>query len=150
VKTLLVGQAPSGHPSDPDVPLGGRCGARLADLCGLSLEAYLDRFERTNLLPVFPGKNGKGDSFPLAPARAAAAKIVKAHDGMGCRIIFLTSVASAILPALSWGSSLKFKRYCGSFYAWCPHPSGVNRWWNDPANVERARAFWTELARQIS
>lgn len=22
-----------------------------------------------------------------------------------------------------------------------PHPSGVNRWWNDPANLEAARAF---------
>jgi hypothetical protein len=22
-----------------------------------------------------------------------------------------------------------------------PHPSGVNRWWNDPANVARASAF---------
>lgn len=25
-----------------------------------------------------------------------------------------------------------------------PHPSGVNRWWNEPANRERARAFLAE------
>ncbi len=28
-----------------------------------------------------------------------------------------------------------------------PHPSGRNLWWNDPANRERARAFFRELLR---
>lgn len=31
--------------------------------------------------------------------------------------------------------------WCSSFplAVVCPHPSGLNRWWNDPANVERFR-----------
>jgi len=36
----------------------------------------------------------------------------------------------------------------GALVAVAPHPSGVSRWWNDPANLRRARRFWHKLARQ--
>ena len=32
--------------------------------------------------------------------------------------------------------------------AWCmPHPSGANRWWNDPVHREEARAFLQMVLR---
>lgn len=35
----------------------------------------------------------------------------------------------------------------GETYAVLPHPSGVNRWWNEEENVARARDFLREAAR---
>lgn len=35
-------------------------------------------------------------------------------------------------------------------FAVSPHPSGVNHFWNEPANVARARRFWRRLAREAA
>lgn len=32
----------------------------------------------------------------------------------------------------------------------CPHPSGVNTWWNDPYNVGGARSFWLRLTNDAT
>jgi uracil-DNA glycosylase len=148
VKHLIVGQAPS-RGRDGLEPLSGRSGRRLADLCGLTLEAFLARFDRVNLLAEWPGSAGaKGDAFPIDEARAAAeslAEVVAARD----RIVLLGwNVARAFRFAgdvdgwFDWG---RLSRDCGEVVV-APHPSGVNLWWNDPANVARARAFWRALA----
>lgn len=44
-KPLLIGQAP-GPRTDPAVPLSGRCGSRLAELCRLEVAEFMDRFEQ--------------------------------------------------------------------------------------------------------
>ena len=74
VRPLLIGQAP-GPRSDPAEPLAGRCGARLAGLCGIGQDEFLRRFERVNLIDRFPGKASKGDRFPLDEARWRAAML---------------------------------------------------------------------------
>ena len=149
-RTLIVAQAPSSK-SDPAEPLSGQSGRRLADLAGLTFEAFLERFERVNLLPVYPGRQGKGDAFPMAEAREHAHQILVSHFRGGRRVVLLgRNVAAAFMgsmladdfPQLTWvGSAINH----GFVVARCPHPSGVCRWWNEPKNVEAARAFWRKI-----
>lgn len=44
------------------------------------------------------------------------------------------------LPYLRWSEE-------GEPFRWAmlPHPSGVNRWWNEPENREAAREFLRQL-----
>ena len=83
---------------------------------GASVEEYLDAFERRNVLNAWPGRSMKGDAFPMELARASVAAM------------------EADLAWRNWGSLGE--------RAVAPHPSGVNRWYNDPANVVAARDFF--------
>ena len=49
MKPLIIGQAPAAG-SNPREPLSGNSGRRLAALCGIPHEAFLDAFERVELL----------------------------------------------------------------------------------------------------
>lgn len=149
MKPILIGQAP-GPRSDPEHPLSGRCGERLADLCGLSLPQFLDAFERANLIKRFPGKSGKGDHFPINEARKEVVELLIFGRLAGRRVVLLGDhVATAFgFPAkqverLRWN----FVDGSGLSIAFCPHPSGISHWWNDKANVAKARRFWRELAK---
>jgi uracil-DNA glycosylase len=133
----LIGEAPGRAPA-PDGPLGGRCGRRLADLAGLSFEAYLGAVERRNLLPRNPGRAGaKGDAFPMREARARAWAFARSHAGrrailLGRRVAAAFGRPDALY--LIWSSLAPF-----SEAMIFPHPSGVNRWWNARENVLSAR-----------
>jgi uracil-DNA glycosylase len=157
VSVLIVGQAP-GRTGDPSEPLSGPgTGWRLERLAGipegdLGLYAY-----RENLLSAYPGRNGaQGDRFPIRDARAAADRMVgglaASKTLLDLRIILLgRNVARAFglraLPYLRWKPGLYYtfltraEAFLPYPIAVFPHPSGVNRWWNDPENVVRAEAF---------
>ncbi len=142
---LLVGQAPS-RTSDPASALSpaGRSGRRLLELSGLSEEAFGARALRINLSDRWPGKNGKGDRFPrliddgVLSLIAASAMIVFVGRGVAERMLG-ASVARELEPCC-WYFSHRPRK----LYAVLPHPSGVNRWWNDAANVRRAKRFLRE------
>lgn len=148
MKPLLVGQAP-GPTSDPEEPLSGRCGDRLAELCGLEPAKFLARFRRVNLIDEFPGKAAKGDAFPLDLARRGAVDFLITGVFHTTRVVLLgDNVAKAFGFRPGHFPLLKFLP-CGATrhgIAFCPHPSGVNRWWNEPANELAARCFWRRLA----
>lgn len=152
MKPLLIGQAP-GPNSDPEEPLAGRCGARLADLCGLSEKAFLDHFERVNLLRKFPGKAAKGDAFPVDLARKTAVDLL-IFGRLNRTVVMLGGNVARAFGFPSTG--LEFFRWNmidGSpliRLAFCPHPSGVSLWWNDPKNAAAARRFWRRLAREAA
>jgi uracil-DNA glycosylase len=139
-KVLLVGEAPS---PDGASSFEGRSGRRLADLAGLTHAEFCERFERTNLLDAFPGRSGKGSSFPVAEARAAAARLEPLLKGR--RTVFVSFRLASLfdLPA----DPFRWLAAFGGFAAVSPHPSGVNRWWNEPGNAEDARAFFSSLAK---
>lgn len=149
MRPLIIGQAP-GPNTNPLEPLSGRCGERLAELCGLGPRAFLDRFERRNLIDRFPGSAGKGDRFPLPAARRAA--LITSRSFAGRDVVLLgDGVARAfelwqVVPRLHW---LHDEMWGASRLAVAPHPSGVSRWWNDQANAEKARRFWSRLAAGI-
>lgn len=148
MRPLLIGQAP-GPRSDPAEPLAGRCGARLAYLCGLPLDEFMRRFERVNLLDRFPGKNGKGDAFDRPLAERGAVRLAMAKAFVGRQVVLLGGhVAGTFgfrgeVPLLAFDFTPLFP----GGVALCPHPSGISMWWNEPANVDAAREFWRVLAR---
>lgn len=148
-RPLIVGQAP-GPNTDPARPLSGRCGRRLAELCGLGPDDFALLFERVNVISDFPGKAGKGDLFPLREAQEIAGGMMMNGDLSDRPVVLLGDhVARAFflpraLKPFVWIPGLAFR------IAICPHPSGVNRWWNEEANVRRARRFWRRLAREAT
>lgn len=152
MKPLIVGQAP-GPRSDPEEPLSGRCGARLADLCGITPEQFLARFRRVNLIDKHLGKVGKGDRFPMDQARKGAVDLLMTGAIARSPVVLL---GANVARAFGFGPGsyplLRLLPRPASPHgiALCPHPSGVNRWWNDHSNDLAARRFWTWLARNAS
>lgn len=139
-KAIIVGQAPS-RSSDPDRPLDGTSGRRLANLLGLTVDEMMQRFKCINLIDFYPGRSpeGKGDNFPRDEARVAAQKLSITLSGH--RVICLgREVARAFgLHNSPW---MKWRRVQGPvaemWAAAFPHPSGVNKWWRDEDNEKRA------------
>lgn len=141
-RVLIVGQAPS-RLSDPTEPLSGRSGERLARLCGLDLPSFLARFERVNVAPAWPGKAGKGDRyFGAREARRVADDLRSLTAGRSIVVLGSANAAAFRLTV----PAFRFQQVGDARIAWSPHPSGVNRWWNEPENEARARVFWRQLA----
>lgn len=158
---LLLGESPNaatvGHPSlwlRPDLSGKRHSANRLLIYTGYSLAKFLMTFERDNLLRSLPPRSAKGREFPRDDAHEAAGRIHAQADGR--RVIMLgRRVASAFMwmwcgrsdaiplmqffPASSWSSEDTFQA------AIVPHPSGVNRWWNDTENRRKARDFFASL-----
>lgn len=131
-KPLLLGEAL--HGGGTGTALLGRCGRRLARLLSMTEAEYARTFRRRNLLKTWPGKSpsGKGDRWARVEARAAAARCRPS----GVVVLLGSRVAAAFgvqdNPPLTWF------RMGRATCAILPHPSGVNRWWNDPRNVAAA------------
>lgn len=136
MKPLIVGEAPA-RTGDPMRPLEGPCGIKLAEVFGITYDEYLETFSRLNVLHEWPGRGGKGDDFPMAQARECARQIV-----IEKRTTFL--LGKRVAQAFGFRPQARF--LSGYFFPeqeWrimiIPHPSGINIWWNDPANVRRAK-----------
>lgn len=151
-------------------PLSGAVGERLARWAGLEPQpggtrygqwywSLVEAFECRNLLERYPGPQGKGAALPMGPARAAAAELEAELDGR--RVVLLGSRLPAALslpwpaPMFEWYTSPRriptntlpmedgehVLRLGTEFeYAVIPHPSGLNRTYNDPLNVRAASA----------
>lgn len=148
-------------------PLSGAVGERLARWAGLEPQPGGTRygqwywplvaaFECRNLLERYPGPQGRGAALPMGPAREAAAELLPELDGR--RVVVLGTRLPAALglrwpaPMFEWhhfpwlSPSQALLREQGLAvgvgdvefeYAVIPHPSGLNRAYNDPL-VERA------------
>lgn len=128
---LIIGQAPS-RTSDPDEPLTGRSGRRLADLLGVAFDVVLTS-ERRNLNHKWTQKNGR-DGFDGREAADTAERIMS-EDGPKRVVILGAKVAGAF--GLTW-KPLHSERAFGRSFLMIPHPSGLNRWWNDSKNRRSA------------
>jgi len=135
-RIVLIGQAPSKR-GDPAKPLEGKLiVSRLAGICGIDKEQYMAATERYNVLRRWPGKNGKGDRFPMRQARRSARRLALRFGGR--RVVLLgRSVAKA------FGLTIEYLKWAniGFTVAVVPHPSGINRWWNGARNKAAARRF---------
>lgn len=125
---VIVGEMP-GKRTDPDCPMfpypHTSAGGRLMKMSGLDPASYLSSFHRVNLIPRF------FKSWPYGEAQKYARSILEEY--VGRPIICLgTRVADAFGAA-------------SGHYAWypstavtplvrVPHPSGLNRAYNTPAN----------------
>jgi hypothetical protein len=136
----MIGEAP-GRGGDPSRACTGRFMDALVNAAGITRWRYLRAFERTNLLPSWPGKAGKGDAFPMAEAKRLAAETPTAG-----RTILLCGRRVATAFGVS-APFLACERRGGATFWVLPHPSGLNRWWNDPENKRRAGDLVRDLAR---
>lgn len=135
-RVTLVGQAP-GRLGESLPAFGGRAERLLSFLSGMPPGEMRRRVRIVNLLPIWPGKNGKGDAFPIEEARAAAGRMRFSRSGL------VVAAGWAVARALNIEAHdfLELVPWRGRNAAVLPHPSGINTWWNDPENRERAAEF---------
>lgn len=149
-RVLLIGQAP-GRTADPDavalISKTGRC--RLAELAGIPANEFLELIETRNIFseytgtrpPTRAGKKSRGDQFDRVQAMANAAQL----PIEGRRVVFMgRAVARAFgHTRVTYFEPLPNTR---AQAAWCaPHPSGLNRWWNDPQHRADAQTFFKSI-----
>lgn len=146
MRVLVVGQAPSRDGSGRRRAFDGASGRRLETIIGWPLRD-LDGWVFTNLLPSFPGREGRGDAFPIREARRAA-------EGKRLRRL-MRDVDAVVLcgrgVARAFGVHEPF--FCWTNYGAVtppmiviPHPSGINRAWNDPEATRQARLILRGMA----
>lgn len=159
----MIGEAPS-RTSDPFRPLTGKSGRFLRALCGWSEYRFRTGLELRNLLSRYPGRHRKGARFPIDDARAMARLLTweRAMDDrdvvfLGWRVARAFGLERSFDGYLTWtpfdrGVFIDQHGGYGFSMSWyrcrvavLPHPSGVNRWWNQPRNALAARAFLLKL-----
>lgn len=131
---IFVGQGPS-QEGDPYRPLEGTLGDKLGDLLGIT--DFVPSFARINLNSEWIAKvggDGKGDVFDLAEGRITAGVLLR---GSWTRYVLLGQKVAGCFDAN--GVVLDTIRHGVKSFFLLPHPSGINRWWNDPENVRRAK-----------
>lgn len=154
-KTTLLGEAP-GRGFDDQPAFSSKSGRFLSDLIQLDVQ---ETFRCLNLLQRWPGRSsGKGAAFPHREARASAEELCQrlAEEAARTRIILAgMRVAKALgirrdviyfrwQPLADVSATLSHPQL---WVAVMPHPSGVNRWWNDAENKKLAAEFLLEEAR---
>ena len=141
-KIGLVGQAPS-RLGDPRKPLAGPNGRKIARLAGMSYDELI-ACRRKHLNTHYSRKRGKSNAFNRAEGNSNAAKVLL--DWRVERIVLLgKNVARCFgFPDLPFLAEI---RIYGRRFLIFPHPSGVNRWWNEQRNEQRARQFLQEFLR---
>lgn len=150
-RPIVVGQAP-GRGQDEELALGGRTGSRLRKLLGIPDDPQFRReFDAFNVLPRWPGKAGKGDRFPLQTARGVAARVRFRTS----EVLLLGRAAEAfgvLSPPFVWvplSGVDDLGREAFQTVVSVPHPSGVNRWWNEPGNTELALGFFADMRGRL-
>lgn len=152
-RLVVVGQAPGSDwrpGQERSYPaLTGWASVRLSGLGGVSRVEWVTVFQRENVLDHFPGRaGGKGHLFPPADARAAAERLAARLEGRDV-VLLGSAVARAFglvdAPPFAWVERRLVATPVATLRSvvTTPHPSRANLWWNDPANVARARAFWS-------
>ena len=150
-KSLLVGQAPSRNGGYGEKALdAGRstsASGRLLKLMDITRDEYLDRFSRINLIDYWPGslKSGKGDKFPMRDGRMAAHRLLQ--QGSGYHILCIGKKVGKCFnmeDCYVWKDYIQCFPFTTNRVAMIPHTSGLNRYWNDPVNVQQAQSFLQE------
>lgn len=141
MKPLIIGQAPA-RGNDGKLPFAGTSGGRLARLAGVgsSGDDLPDHFDLENLIENYPGKAGrKGDAFDLPTARVRAEELILKLQAQEPRVILL--MGRKVERAFGWTGTkyLVWNEWQSHQVVVFPHPSGVNLWWNDVQNIEKAR-----------
>lgn len=175
-KPLIVGPAASAT-SEGVRPFAGASGDRLRRLLPESHanSALEDLFDLENLIRGFPGKrsSGKGDNFNKEAARRGLVRLIREQTIRPDRVVIAMgnnaarTICAANLVPHDWfhlelvrAPSLKIRLRdgaapenwalrAGAFWLLTfPHPSGINLWWNDPANVATAQSVMEALVHR--
>lgn len=149
-RVMIVGQAPGIRANDHDIPWSGPSGVMLRGWmaqAGFPEELFFDTWYLTSLTKCFPGKaaGGKGDRVP------SAAEISLCHDHLERELalvhpeLIVTLGRLAAVALIPGAKKLALGELVGTVpgadfgygevpIVPLPHPSGVSRWRNDPAN----------------
>lgn len=139
-KTIIIGMTnPQGNqPLDPFIP--GSAGWRLWNMIhfrnGITPEQYLEHFERLNML--------RDREWNMQAAKAAAPDLWNYCRGRTVLLLGAQVVRALGMPESPW---MVWQVRYGARWAVLPHPSGRNRWYNNPAQRERAGEFLEDLYR---
>lgn len=155
---MVVGQAPALRTSEQPVPYSGASGKTLArwlERAGFPPEALRRDCYLTSLTKCFPGasRSGKGDRAPSAAEIALCRPHLERELALlRPRIVLTLGRLSAVyfvgnqpLSALV-GNTFASPRAPGAVIVPLPHPSGVSRWLNEPANQDRLTQALEALA----
>jgi hypothetical protein len=136
----VVGEAPS-RTSDPHQALtGGRSGRFLAELAGLEPHQLGFLFCLVNLLPELPAEDRKDALMRSAGVRLGPALAGRRVLVLGRRVARALGLSAGLL-----------EEDPGSIDALVlPHPSGLNRGWQDPELRPRVAALLRTEARRAA
>lgn len=117
------------------VAITGRVGEALAALTGQHRLRFYATHDRLNLNARFNGKRGAGDVFLRPEGEARAREIAEA----GYRGVVMLGAEVTGAFGWPWEPLRVFVSVSApTRYLAFPHPSGLNRWWNEPGNRARA------------
>src|SRR5438270_11635019 len=141
-KIGLVGQAPSRR-GDPSKPLAGPNGKKIARLAGMSY-AELLACRRRHLNTHHSAERGKDNAFDHAKGSLNAADVLL--DWRVERIVLLGKNVARCFGFRDMPFLAEMRVYGRRFLIF-PHPSGVNRWWKERQNEQRARQLLQRFLR---
>ena len=141
-KIGLVGQAPSRR-GDPRKPLAGPNGRKIAQLAEMSYDELI-ACRRKHLNTHYNGKRGKRDAFDETQGNLKAANVLL--DWRVERIVLLGKNVARCFGFRDIPFLAEISLYGRSFLIF-PHPSRVNRWWNERRNEQRARQLLQRFLR---
>lgn len=149
-RNMIVGQAPGPRAHLSGTPWSGASGTLLKKWftrAGFDPEGFLDDWYFTSLTRCFPGKanHGAGDRAPSAAERSLCRPHLDDEIALVQPRLIVTLgrlAADALIPE---ARSMTLRELVGSSFTLdleygpvaivpLPHPSGVGRWLNDPAN----------------
>ncbi|HET7037485.1 MAG TPA: uracil-DNA glycosylase family protein [Thermomicrobiaceae bacterium] len=156
-RVMIVGQAPALPRAERPLPYSGASGKVLRAWlarAGFDAERFYEAFYLTSLTKCFPGpsRSGKGDRAP------SAAEIANCADHLAGELALVRPEVILPLGKLAAGAFVASARrrrldeLIGRRFAYqdaivlpLPHPSGVSRWLNAPANRVLLDAALAEL-----
>lgn len=150
-RVMVVGQAPGALAAERPLPYSGATGRTLNGWLARAAfggEALHGRFYLTSLTKCFPGSSasGKGDRAPSAAEVALCRAHLDREIGLVRPevVLALGRLAAVALsgvnaPLAELVGTLRTGERAGHRFLVLPlpHPSGVSRWLNEPANRER-------------
>lgn len=142
MRPLLIGEAPSKNEPLPR-PLEGRIGYKLARFAGITFDEYVTRFERINLLDVRQDTTEHGFTFDRYAAAIRARHVMAALDNDRVVVALGKRVGGVIGASKPYFEPHHLDRGITLYVV--PHPSGVNRLWNDPFICQQMYRFMRSL-----
>jgi len=144
-RILLIGQAPGLRATLHDRPFAGAAGEKLRDWLeqgGIPREDFYRQVHFGAITRCYPGRlpGAKGDRVPSPQEQALCRPwlddLIKTLEPQVVFLVGLLAIRTFLGPVASLtavvGTSTVRDRVC---YIPLPHPSGVSRWLNEPANV---------------
>ena len=146
MKPIFIGQAPGTRKAD-SAELAVLIGRTVAKRSGMEPSALESGFEAMNILDAHPGKNGKGDAFPVKKGDGAA--VVKERTKEDQLLLMMGRAVARACGAKMDRPYFEVFSWEGRKAAIIPHPSGINLWWNDGGNKAIARDFMLGLVGTV-